>query len=407
MIKNRLLPFSKIELETVEKKFSTPVWVTSEKIIKAKCIEMIESFRDLNIKIFYAMKANYNPSYIKIIKNSGIYGIDTVSVNEIKFALSLGYKPEQIIFTPSNASTEEIIEVANLNILQNFGSLSEIERFGENFSGGNISVRLSPGIGAGESNKINTGGDSSKFGVMIKDFESVKNLSKKYNFKIKGLHFHLGSGFYSSKEFEKAIKILFDISRSFKDIEFLDLGGGFGVQYNTEKEEINLKDFAKVIKEPLENLNKEQGKNIEIRIEPGKYLISQSTVLLTKVTNLSKKNDIFVGTDTGFNHLIRPAMYSAYHNIVNISSNDSLEKVKVAGNVCETCDIFNEGALMSKAKEGDLLAILVAGGYGSSMSSNYNMRQFASEVLVNEKNEIILTKKRQNYDQIIENFVNY
>jgi len=402
-VKNRLLPFPKEILENVAEKFGTPVWVTDEKTIIDRCQKMLDAFSGINLKIFYAMKANYNPHYIKIVKDSGIYGIDAVSPNEVRLAFSLGYKPGQIIFTPSNPTDEEIKFVGDLGVLQNLGSLSELDRFGKMFPGQEVSVRLSPNIGVGEFDKTTTGQNESKFGIVFDDFEEVRNICNKYNLHLFGIHCHLGSGFYSTKEFTEAFDLLLNLSQKFSDIKFIDMGGGFGVQYHPDKEEINIEDFAKALKEKLkDNL-------IEIRIEPGKFLISQSTILLIKATTRKEKNHIIIGTDSGFHHLIRPAIYGTYQHVVNISNNNvnaKIEKVKVAGNVCESCDVFNEGIEMSEIREGDLLAILVAGGYGSAMSSNYNLREQASEVLVKESGEILLTKKRQSYEQIIENFVN-
>ena len=400
-INTRLLPIESKTLLEISKNFGTPVWVTDEKTIKNKCAEMINAFSKLNVKIFYAIKANYNPHYVKIIKDSGIYGIDAVSPNEVKLALSLGYESEQIIFTPSNPTDEEMKFVGEQNILQNLGSLSELERFGKMFTGSNVSVRLSPNIGVGEFDKITTGNNESKFGIVFEDFAEVQNICKKYNLTLIGIHCHLGSGFYTTTEFTQAFELLLNISNKFSDIKFIDMGGGFGVQYNPNKEEINLVDFAKSLEKKIKN------SPIEIRIEPGKFLISQSTVLLTKVTTRKAKNKTFIGTDSGFHHLIRPAMYGAYHHVINtskIGTDAEIENVQVTGNVCETCDIFNDNINLQKTDEGDVLAILVSGGYGSAMSSNYNLRENACEVLVKENGEVKLTKKRQNYEQIIENF---
>lgn len=406
-MKNRLFPFEKQTIETIAEQFGTPVWVTDEKTIKQRCSEMLEAFSRINLKVFYAMKANYNPHYIKIIKDAGVYGIDAVSPNEVKLALSLGYTPEQIIFTPSNPTDEEIKYVGMQGVLQNLGSISELERFGKMFPGKSVSVRLSPNIGVGEFDKVTTGQNESKFGIVFDDIPEVQNICSQYNLKLVGIHCHLGSGFYSAKEFTEAFDLLLEISHQFSHIQFIDMGGGFGVQYHPDKKEINLQDFASALEKKLED---SKNTDLEIRIEPGKFLISQSTVLVTKVTTRKSKEITFLGTDSGFHHLIRPAMYGAYQHVINVSkmgTDVETEKVQVAGNVCETCDIFNSDIDLQKAEEGDLLAILVAGGYGSTMSSNYNLRENACEVLVKENGEIMLTKKRQTYEQIIENFIKF
>lgn len=385
---------------------SSPVYVTDPRIIQQKAEALLKAFSKFNLKIFYALKANYNPHIVRKIKEAGIYGIDAVSPNEIRLALELGYGPEQIIFTPSNPSDEEIQYAGEKGVLQNLGSLSELERFGKLFPGQNVSIRICPEVGAGESEKVTTGQTESKFGISMTDLQKVKELASNYNLKIIGIHSHIGSGFYKAEVFRKSVEAVCEVARNFEHIEFLDFGGGFGVQYHPDKPEINLGDFAKAIEEPIEKFNQEMAKEIEIRIEPGKFLVARSTILLTKITTIKEKDETtFVGLDSGFHNLIRPAMYDAYHHIVNLSKIDSPKKlVQVVGNVCETCDVFNKGIEIGEPEEGDIVAILVAGAYGSSMSSNYNIREGISEVMVVDE-KIILTKKRQTYEGVMREFV--
>ena len=399
---------SKKQAEEITKKYGTPVFVTDAETIRLQAQKLLKVFKSFDIKIFYAIKANYNPSIMRIIKESGIYGIDAVSPNEIKLALDLGYKPSQIIFTPNSASDEEIKEVGSLGILQNLGSLSEIQRFCKFFPHNRISIRICPEVGAGEFDQIVTGPLDSKFGLELSDLAETRSICDADGVKIIGLHSHIGSGFYEASVFKKSVEAVCKVAKQFSDLQFLDFGGGFGVYYHPRKKPINLKKFALAIQEPLEKFNKARKKNIEIRIEPGKFLVSESTVLLARITTLKKKGDkTFVGLDTGFNHLIRPAMYDAYHHIVNLSKNDNLKNpqkiVQVVGNICETCDILNKEIKMADPQEGDLIAILVAGGYGTAMSSNYNMRNLAAEVLIRNK-KIILTKRRQTYKEMMRLF---
>ncbi len=393
---------TKKQAEEIVKKYGTPVFVTDAETINNQAKKLLDAFKDLNAKVFYAIKANYNPHIVNIIKKSGIYGIDAVSPNEVQFALGLGYLPEQIIFTPNSLSDEEIKTVGNLGILQNLGSISELRRYCKFFPGSKVSLRICPETGAGEFHQVVTGALHSKFGLDKNDLEEARAICKKYKVKIVGIHSHIGSGFYQAREFKESVIEVCRIAKKFNDLEFFDFGGGFGVYYRPEEKPINLKEFVLAVKEPLDEFNKKNKKNIEIRIEPGKFLVSESTVLLARVTTIKEKNKkVFVGLDTGFNHLIRPAMYGAYHHIVNLSRNKGEVKlVQVVGNICETCDVFNKGIKMINPKEGDILAILVAGGYGASMSSNYNMRALACEVLIKDK-KIILTKRIQTYKEII------
>lgn len=396
---------TKEQAETVRAEFGVPTYVTDAAELRANARAMLDAFSGLNTKIFYAMKANFNPHIVRVLKDSGIYGIDAVSVNEVQFALSLGYKPEEIIFTPSNPSTEEIQAVGELGVLQNLGSLSELRRYCELFPDTEVSVRLSLGIGAGEFDQISTGGNETKFGIVEDDIDEAFSICKEAGVTISGLHSHLGSGFYEPHVFQHYVEILLSIVRKYESVTTLDLGGGFGVKYKPEEEQIDLEAFAAVIKEPVAKFETETGRTLELRIEPGKYLVSDSTVLLAEVTTVKEKGEnTFVGLNSGFHHLIRPAMYGAYQHVVNCSRTEGEKKnVQVVGNVCETCDVFNEGIELIDPQEGDLLAILVAGGYGASMSSNYNMQGTAAEVMIDGE-EMKLTRKRQDLEDVTRMF---
>jgi diaminopimelate decarboxylase len=395
---------SKKVAEEVVGRYGTPVFLTNADTIKAQAEKLKQAFKGFNTKIFYAIKSNFNPHIVKVVKKSGIYGIDAVSPAEVRLALDLGYKPSQIIFTPSNASNEEMREVGSMGVLQNLGSLSELARFSLLYPGGKISIRISPEVGSGEFKHMVTG-ITSKFGLDINDLEKAKEICAEKDVQIVGIHSHIGSGFYKQAEFKKSVEAVCRAAWSFDNIEFLDFGGGFGVYYHPDKKSIDLQKFARAIREPLAKFNKKSKKDIEIRIEPGKFLVSESTVLLARITTLKEKRGIvFVGIDTGLNHLIRPAMYGAYHHVINVSRARGPKKlVRVVGNNCEACDVFNKKISLVNPKEGDLVAILVAGGYGSAMSSNYNLRPLAAEALIKNK-RMTLIKKRQSYKDMMDLF---
>jgi len=394
------------QAQKIIKQYGSPVYATDPAYIRQKSERFLQAFSRFNTKIFYAIKANYNPHIVKKVKESGIYGIDAVSPNEIRLALELGYKAEQIIYTPSNPSDEEIQYAGEKGVLQNLGSLSELERFGERFPGQAVSIRICPEVGEGESEKVTTGQTESKFGIPLSDLEAVKTITEKYKLKLIGIHSHIGSGFYGAYAFRTSIEAVCKVAKNFDSIEFLDFGGGFGVPYHPEKPEIDLEQFAEAIEGPIHDFNQFTGREVEVRLEPGKFLVGRSTVLLTTVTTLKEKGGVtFVGTDSGFHNLIRPAMYDAYHHVVNLSKPHAPKKlVQVVGNVCETCDIFNKGIELGMPEEGDVLAILVAGGYGAAMSSNYNIREYIAEVMV-EEDAIQLIRKKQTYEQVMEDFI--
>lgn len=397
---------TKTQAEAIRQEFGTPVFVSDAATIRTNAQNLLEAFTDLNLKIFYAVKANYNPAVVKTVKEAGVYGIDAVSVNEIKHVMKLGYTAEQIIFTPSNPSTEEMKMVGELGVLQNLGSISELKRFGELFPGGKVSVRICPKVGAGEFKQVTTGGESSKFGVSFADLDKVAKVCNEANVTVVGIHSHIGSGFYDAVAFKYSVEAVLDVARRFGSVQHVDFGGGFGVQYHIDKPEINLAEFAAAIMAPVQAYKEDTGIDLELRIEPGKYLVSNAVALLAEVTTVKQKGDItFVGLNTGFNHLIRPAMYNAYHHIVNVSDPEGTRKwVEVVGNVCETCDVFNGGIEVADPKEGDVLAILVAGGYGAAMSSNYNMQSLAAEVMI-DGDDMKLTRRRQTLEDITAQFI--
>lgn len=397
---------TKEQTESVAGEFGTPVFVTNKATVVENATRMLEAFKGFNMKMFYAMKANYNPHIISAIKDAGIYGVDTVSLNEVHHALSLGYTADEIVWTPSNPSTADIKEAGEIGVLQNLGSISELKRFGDLFPGGKVSVRICPKVGAGEFKQITTGGEASKFGVSFADLDQVARVCNNANVSVVGIHSHIGSGFYDAVAFRYSVEAVLDVARRFRSVRHVNFGGGYGVQYHPDKKEIDLSEFADAIKEPVEKFESEFDTKLELRIEPGKYLVSNSTVFLATITTVKTKGDVtFVGLNTGFNHLIRPAMYDAYHHVVNASNPEGEKKwVEVVGNVCETCDVFNNGIEIANPTEGDVLAILVAGGYGSTMSSNYNMRGTAAEVMIDGE-EIRLTKRAQSLEEITQLFV--
>jgi diaminopimelate decarboxylase len=402
----KTLPFSLETLEHIAEKYGTPTFVTSEKILHERMQQMIEAF-PMKKKIFYAIKANYNPAIVKSLKDAGLDGIDTVSPFEVRLALELGFSPENIIFTGSNPSDEEMRYVTEQGVLVNAGSLSEIERFGKMFPGEKIAVRINPSVGKGLFDGVVTGGEKSKFGVHYPDFEKAKEIAKKYDLQICGIHTHIGSGFYTPKEFLDAVKMVLSEAKNFSDLEFVDFGGGFGIPYKPEEEHIDLKEFGRLVKSELDAFNAQNGKEIEMRIEPGRFLPCESTILLSQVTTIKNTNDRkFIGLNTGFHHLVRPAMYGSYHHIVNASNlNGEIEVADIVGNLCESTDIFARQREIAKTKEGDLVAILDAGAYGLAQGTNYNLRPFACEVMVKEDGELVETRTRQSFEDVMKNFI--
>lgn len=382
-------------LKNVAQEHGTPIFVTFKEILHNRTAALRNAFAQLNMEIFYAIKANYNDEIISELKKAGITGLDTVSINEVEFAKKLGFKDNEIMFTGNNLDINEIEMAHNYNIQMNLGSISELRKFCSKFHHSAVGIRVNPGFGDGEFSNVITGGATSKFGILENDIDQAINILKTANVRLNGLHCHIGSGLYDTEKFQQMVRYLFSLIQKYNlNLDFLDLGGGFGVRYGENTHEINLKEFADVIleerKRAFANTNvANTNKNMRFIIEPGKFLVAESTVFLFKVTNISENrlnqnNKIkIVGTNTGMNHMIRTALYGAKHHVINISNPDGeKEYVKLVGNICESTDVFDENIQLAKVKEGDILAMYTTGAYCSSMSSMYNLRPYAKEIVI-------------------------
>ena len=245
-----------------------------------------------------------------------------------------------------------------------------------------------------------TGGANSKFGILHTQIDEALGIVRENNLKLIGLHCHLGSGLYNIDNFAPMVFYMFDLANEIEGIRFLDLGGGFGVRYKPSSKEIDLEAFANVVNDCYARYPEFATNDVKIIFEPGKYLVAESTFLLTTITNIrEQQGSKIVCVDTGFNHIIRPALYSAYHHIINMSKPDQNHRdVKVVGNICESTDVLNEKIAIAEPEVGDVLAILTAGAYCASMSSLYNLRPYAAEALLDD-NKFTITRKRLSFDE--------
>ena len=369
------------KLINTAKKLGTPIYLYDAEIIKQKCKELKTNLKYANL--YYACKANTNTEIIKLIYKQG-YGIETVSPGEISIARKAGVPVSKITFTCSNIDEEELISVIKQGIRVHLDSLYQVKIFGKHFKNREISVRLNLNVGGGHHSHVITGGPDSKFGIDISQIKELKKIAHKYNMHITGLHQHIGSNVLNTQTFLQGIQTMFDTALLFPNLKHLDFGGGLGVQYQPKGKQLDIKNFAKKMEKEVANFTKKYGKKIEISFEPGRYLVAEAGVLLIKVTDIKHNpTKTFIGVNSGFNHLIRPAMYGSYHEIINLSNpKGRKEKVTIAGNICESGDIFTKNTMLAKPKIGDILAIKDAGAYGYVMSSEYNSRSKPKEFLL-------------------------
>ncbi|MBU2101135.1 diaminopimelate decarboxylase [Patescibacteria group bacterium] len=401
-VKNNQLYFDGLSAEELIKKYKTPLYVYEAEVIRRQYNSLAKNISYPHTKIHYAAKANANPAILKIIRQLG-GNIEAVSKGKILSAFKAGFKPGQIIYTCNGAEEEELRFVIDNDITANLDSLNQIETWGRLNPNSSISLRLNLDIGAGSHIYITTGGRRSKFGIHISKIKEAKKLAKKYGLRIVGLHQHIGSDVVDGKVFGKAMRTLLKIASQFPELEFVNFGGGFGIPYKPDQKPLDTKTLGDQITKIMNQFTKEYGKEINVIIEPGRYLVAQAGTLLTSVTDIkSNPSRTFVSTNTGFNHMIRSAMYFAYHNVTNASRVEGKKKtVTVVGNICESADIFAQDRVITNPKKGDILAIHDTGAYGYTMSSLYNARVKPAEVLI-DNGKAKLIRERLNIENILD-----
>ncbi len=410
-IKNNKFYIDKFSCEDLIAKFGSPLYVYNGQTFRDRFNSLANAFDYPKIKIYYACKSNTNINVLKIFKELGS-NVDTVSPGEIFIALKAGFKPEELLFTPNNPSSEEMKYAIDRNIMVTIGSLSIMEEYAKIEGSKDICIRVNPDIGFGHHGHVITGGPKSKFGIYFDQMDRARDLASKLGLNIKGIHAHIGSGILEVDQFIQAMDMVLKTAGTMRDLDFVDFGGGIGVPYKPGEKPFDLENFGKKASGFMRDFSGKYGRDLEFCFEPGKYLTAEAGYLLIKVTN-RKETPLykFVGTDSGFNHLIRPILYGSYHNIINCSNTGGkAEEVVVAGNICESGDVFTVGSdgpesrKIPEARIGDILAITHAGSYGFSMASNYNSRPRPAEVLI-EDSKARLISKRETFEDLIANQV--
>ena len=397
------MSLSNQQLTAIAEQFGTPVYVYHSERMAQQYQNLTTAFAGQDVKIFYACKALTNINILKHFKELGS-NVDCSSINEVKLALHAGFTPERILYTSNGIAFREIEEAQSLGVHINIDSLSNLKKFGEKYGHSYpVGVRLRPNIMAGGNLKISTGHDKSKFGIPIDQMDELFKIIEETDLFIRGLHIHTGSEIKDVEVFIKGIEVLFDIIPLFKELVFIDLGGGFKVPYRKGDHETDIAHLAEKVGEAFENHPNPNGKHLQVWFEPGKYLVSAAGYLITQVNVLKETNAThFVSVNSGFNHLIRPMFYDAYHQITNISNPNGEEKhYSVVGNICET-DTFAWDRKLHEVREGDYLVFANAGAYGFEMSSNFNSRYKPAEVLVKDNN-FHLIRRRDKFEDLLRN----
>lgn len=398
------MPISPKILKKIADTYGTPTYVYNLDTVKDRFEYFQNAFPWPQLVICYAMKANYNPDLLRSLRNLGSY-IDAVSPGDVYMALHVGFDISKIIYTANNMKDSEVDEVMETGVLMNIGSLSRLEKYAIKYPGTEVCLRFNPDIIDGEHDKIKTGGDLTKFGILLEDIDPVIKIVRKHQLKVVGLHEHTGSGLIKPDSILNAMKNIMSIANqaNFPDLKFLDFGGGFKVPYESDETPVDYIDMGKQIIYLFTSFCDEYGRQLELRFEPGKFLTAQAGELLIEVNTIKKNRDrLICGTDSGFPQLIRPMFYDAYHQIDNISNpNGKPFKYDICGNICETGDLFAKDRLISQIKEGDLLSIRDAGAYCYAMGGVYNLRPMPAEVIV-QNDTFKLSRQRLTSEELVD-----
>jgi diaminopimelate decarboxylase len=392
---------SKIPYINIAQQYGAPVYIYDAQRIASQFDRLKSAFTSVkNLKLHYAVKANSNLSILRFIHSLGA-GLDTVSIEEVKLGLLAGVPADQIIYTPNGVSIEELEEAKSLGVQINIDNLSILELFGQRFPETPVCVRINPHVMAGGNSNISVGHIDSKFGISIHQVPHIKRIVDLTGMHINGIHMHTGSDILDIDVFLYAAEILFEAAENFKNLEFIDFGSGFKVPYKRDDIETPIEEFGYKLSERFNSFCESYGKELTLSFEPGKFLVSQAGAFIAKVNVVKQTTStVFAGIDSGFNHLMRPMLYGAYHEIENLSNPEGKPRFySVVGYICET-DTFGSNRRIAEINEGDFLIFHNAGAYCFSMASNYNSRLRPAEVLwINGKAELI--RARETFEDLI------
>ncbi|MGC4128811.1 MAG: diaminopimelate decarboxylase [Bergeyella sp.] len=382
--------------------YGTPVYVYDVESIKEQYEKLTSSFSK-KTKFFYAAKALTNINILKYVNKLGA-NLDCVSINEVKLGLKAGFPSDRILFTPNCVDLAEIELAMELKVHINIDNISILEQFGNKYGGSYpIFVRINPHIFAGGNYKISTGHIDSKFGISIHQLRHIERIAKTTGVNVEGLHMHTGSEIKDPDVFLQGLEIMFELAEHFPNLKYLDMGSGFKVPYQDGEMETDVHSLGKKVEKALADYTKESGRKFELWFEPGKFLVSKSGHFLVKANVIKQTTaTVFVGVNSGFNHLIRPMFYDSYHIIENLSNPKGAERIyTVVGNICET-DTFAWDRKINEVREGDILVFRNAGAYGFEMSSNFNSRLKPAEVMfIDGKAHLI--RKRDEFEDLLKN----
>jgi diaminopimelate decarboxylase len=383
-------------------RYGSPLYVYDEAIVRRRCQEVRSLSAYSGFMPLYSAKANTNIEFLKLIKSEGFH-VDAISPGEILAEEAAGFTAQEILFVANNVSYEEMRFAADRGILVSLDSISQLEQYGNTDLPRNVAFRLNPGIGAGHGAKVITGGKT-KFGIAKEALSQVKALAARFGLRIAGINQHIGSLFLTSEAYLAAGDVLFETALEFPDLVCIDLGGGLGVPYHGE-ERLDMQALAQGLSERIARFTSRYPHAITIMVESGRYIAAESGMLLGTVHSIKENyGETYIGTDIGFNVLMRPVLYDAWHTIRIFTADRSTkptQKLTVTGNICESGDILARDRELVLPCVGDVIGIENAGAYGYAMASNYNSRLRPAEVLIGLDGKDRLIRRRDTYSDLL------
>jgi diaminopimelate decarboxylase/aspartate kinase len=329
-------------------------------------------------RVHYSMKANPNPQLLQVLRTEGIE-FECVSQGEVAHVLELfpELEPQRVLYTPNFAPRAEYLWALERGVRVTVDNPYALASWPDLFRDREIFLRIDTGVGRGHHSHVRTAGTRSKFGVPITEVREFAHLARETRTRVVGLQAHIGSGIFDVTSWEHTARLLGSVAQIFEELRVIDVGGGLGVPEHPEQPPVNLAQL-----DTLLMAVRAEYPHLEVWLEPGRYLVGAAGVLLARVTQLKTKGNVrFVGVATGMNSLIRPVLYGAHHEIVNLSRIDepATELVNIVGPICESADVLGHDRLLPVTREGDVLLIANTGAYGRAMSSHYNLRAPAAE----------------------------
>ncbi len=394
-----------LSVHKLVKKYKTPFYCYSLAQLKNNYLALNNAFKNVKPIICFSIKSNSNLALLKELKKMGS-GADVVSIGELLKATKVGISGKKIVFSGIGKTEEEIrMAIKKRVLLINVESESEVnlinkisKKISQKIS---IGIRLNPNVTGKTHKKISTGGKYEKFGLVYSDFINLcKKIEKMKNLNLDGISVHIGSQITNLEPFKRVLSVINKIiNRTKINFKFIDLGGGIGISYSKNQKQINLKEYAKLVNKFIKN------KDSKIIFEPGRFIIGNTAILITKIIYIKKSNKKnFIILDAGMNNLMRPALYEAHHEIIPLKKTGKIFKgsLEFVGPVCESSDKFSSQKAFSQIKEGDYIGLANVGAYGMSLSSNYNSRPTVAEIMViGSKHKLI--RKRQSLENLVNN----